>query len=83
MKAKPSGKCDGSVPSELSLRTFFRINLPISDYMGERTAAALVREATRSMPSYNKRIKSEKELEKLIAKVFKTSFIDLTCSLLN
>lgn len=45
------------------------------DYMGERTAAGLVKEATRSMPSYNKRIKTEDELQRLISKVPKKPIV--------
>lgn len=51
---------------------------PLSDYMGERTAAGLVKEATRSMPSYNKRIKTEGELQQLISKVSGVAFAQAT-----
>ncbi|KAL7009935.1 hypothetical protein EMMF5_000844 [Cystobasidiomycetes sp. EMM_F5] len=45
--------------------------------MGERTASALVQHATREMPTFSKRIKSEADLEKLVSRVPKKPLVFL------
>lgn len=75
-KSKPSGTSNSrDEPTEQG--DMADHPLPRTDYMGERTAPAIVQQVTRAMPSFSKRIKTVGELQKIVAKVWTSSSAQL------